>query len=145
MRGRRWLTGLPRGLRPLAMTNTLRTSRLLFSWYSRTGNKAVLRRTASLNREPLAAALSNTPLKRLACVSGSCPATHSRHVPYRELFSDINCRTGSASVIPNSFRNLSNDTGSSQHRAAPESRSLALTAGPFFLLRWAGKPNRHSS
>ena len=39
-------------------------------------NKAVLRRTASLNREPLAAALSNTPLKRLA------------HVPYRESFSD---------------------------------------------------------
>ena len=41
-------------------------------------NKAVLRRTASLNREPLAAALSNTPLKRLA------------HVPYREPFSDNN-------------------------------------------------------
>ena len=39
-------------------------------------NKAVLRRTASLNREPLAAALSNTPLQRLA------------HVPYREPFSD---------------------------------------------------------
>ncbi len=38
--------------------------------------KAVLRRTASLNREPLAATLSNTPLKRLA------------HVPYREPFSD---------------------------------------------------------
>ena len=40
------------------------------------GIKAVLRRTASLNREPLAATLSNTPLKRLA------------HVPYREPFSD---------------------------------------------------------
>ena len=40
------------------------------------GIKAVLRRTASRNREPLAATLSNTPLKRLA------------HVPYREPFSD---------------------------------------------------------
>ena len=76
-------------------------------------NKAVLRRSASrlarltfngiqakarfclgmpqfARAEPraVAASLSNTPLKRLACVSGSCFATHSRHVPYREPFSD---------------------------------------------------------
>ena len=35
-----------------------------------------------------ATTLSNTPLKRLACVSGSCSVTHSRHVPYCESFSD---------------------------------------------------------
>ena len=66
-------------------------------------NKAVLRRLLALLPQvnPLSShktihwivllgrVLSNTSLKRLACVSGSGFATHSRHVPYRESFSDI--------------------------------------------------------